>query len=184
MVGDVGAIRKCEQNQMNTREMKMLRWLQGKTIKDHIRSGVIWKKAHIKSTRWVPVEGKSSVWLMCMKYTIIILIIIIISLGETLLSYIANTSGMHARAHTRLVLKCICICKCKCKCGICTCTCIWLPCGGCICTCICIWFIRICTCTCIWFKCIWLESNAKQMRIKCETNANQMRNKCYIMFFY
>ena len=47
MVGDVGAIRKCEQNQMNAREMKMLRWLQGKTIQDHIRSVVIWKKAHI-----------------------------------------------------------------------------------------------------------------------------------------
>ena len=33
---------------------------------------------------------------ICMKYRIIILIIIIISLGQILLSYIANTSCMHA----------------------------------------------------------------------------------------
>ena len=38
--------------------------------------------------------------LICMKYRIIILIIIIISLGEILLSCIANTSCMHARACT------------------------------------------------------------------------------------
>ena len=40
---------------------------------------------------------------ICMKYKIIILIIIIISLGQILLSYIANTSRMHAmtaREHT------------------------------------------------------------------------------------
>ena len=44
-------------------------------------------------TSRVPVEGKSSVCLICiMKYGIIILIIIIISLGEILLSYIANTN--------------------------------------------------------------------------------------------
>ena len=36
--------------------------------------------------------------LICMKYRIII--IIIISLGEILLSYIANTSRKHAHAHT------------------------------------------------------------------------------------
>ena len=36
-----------------------------------------------------------------MKYRIIILIIIIISLGQILLSYIANTSHMHACARTR-----------------------------------------------------------------------------------
>ena len=44
--------------------------------------------------------------LICMKYRIIILIIIIISLGKISLSYIANTSCTHARvcrthAHTR-----------------------------------------------------------------------------------
>ena len=37
--------------------------------------------------------------LICMKYRIIILIIIIISLGKISLSYIANTSRTHA--HTR-----------------------------------------------------------------------------------
>ena len=52
-------------------------------------------------TRRVPVEGKSSVCLICMKYRIIILIIIIISLGQILLSYIANTSRTHACQRTR-----------------------------------------------------------------------------------
>ena len=55
---------------------------------------------HIIYTSRVPVEGKSSVCLICMKYRIIILIIIIISLGQILLSYIANTSRTHA--HTRV----------------------------------------------------------------------------------
>ena len=53
------------------------------------------------NTSRVPVEGKSSVCLICMKYTIIFLIIIIISLGQILLSYIANTSRTHARTHAR-----------------------------------------------------------------------------------
>ena len=52
-------------------------------------------------TSQVPVEGKSSVCLMCMIYRIIILIIIIISLGEILFSYIANTSRTHALMHAR-----------------------------------------------------------------------------------
>ena len=39
----------------------------------------------------LPVEGKSSVCVMCLKYRIIILITIIISLGQILLSYIPNT---------------------------------------------------------------------------------------------
>ena len=52
-------------------------------------------------TSRVPVEGKSSVCLICMKYRIIILIIIIISVGQILLSYIANTSRMHARTQAR-----------------------------------------------------------------------------------
>ena len=47
------------------------------------------------------VEGKSSVCLICMKYRIIFLIIIIISLGQILLSYIANTSRTHARMYAR-----------------------------------------------------------------------------------
>ena len=42
----------------------------------------------------VPVERKLSVCRICMKYRII-LIIIIISLDEILLLYIANTSRMH-----------------------------------------------------------------------------------------
>ena len=52
----------------------------------------------IKTSR-VPVEGKSSVCLICMKYRIIFLIIIIISLGQILLSYIANTSRTNGRTH-------------------------------------------------------------------------------------
>ena len=44
MLGD----KKCEQNQMNTTEMKMLRWIQGNTRKDHIRNVTIREKAHIK----------------------------------------------------------------------------------------------------------------------------------------
>ena len=45
------------------------------------------------------VDGKSSVCLICMKYRIIFLIIIIISLGQILLSYIANTSRTHEWTH-------------------------------------------------------------------------------------
>ena len=59
-------------------------------------------------TRRVPVEEKASVCLICMKYRIIILIIIIISLGQILLSYIANTSRTHACART---LAHACACK-------------------------------------------------------------------------
>ena len=51
-------------------------------------------------TSRVPVQGRSSVCLNCMKYRIIIVIIIIISMGQILLSYIANTSRMHACVHT------------------------------------------------------------------------------------
>ena len=68
-------------------------------------------------TSWVPVEGKSSVCLICMKYRIIILLIIIISLGEIIIVYCkhimqartlerahASTHArarMHTRAHRR-----------------------------------------------------------------------------------
>ena len=55
------------------------------------------------TTSRVPVEGKSSVCQICMKYRIF-LIIIIISLGQ-ILSYITNTSctyaRMNGRTHTR-----------------------------------------------------------------------------------
>ena len=46
--GECWAIRKCEQNKMNTTEMKMLRWIQGNTRNDHIRNVTIREKAHIK----------------------------------------------------------------------------------------------------------------------------------------
>ena len=49
----------------------------------------------------VPVGGKSSVCLICIKYRIIILIIIIKRPGEILLSYIANTSHMRTHALTQ-----------------------------------------------------------------------------------
>ena len=49
------------------------------------------------------VQGKSSVRLIFMKYRIIFLITIIISLGQILLSYIANTSRMHTRIAIRWV---------------------------------------------------------------------------------
>ena len=52
-------------------------------------------------TSRLPAEGKSSVCLICMKYRIISLIIIIISMGQILLSYIANTSRTYARTHAR-----------------------------------------------------------------------------------
>ena len=52
-------------------------------------------------TSQVPVEGKSSVCVICMKYRIIISIIIIISLGQILSSYIANTS-LATCAHTHV----------------------------------------------------------------------------------
>ena len=52
----------------------------------------------------IPAEGKSSVCLICMKYRITILIIIIISLDKILSSYIANTSRTHrlTHVHTRV----------------------------------------------------------------------------------
>ena len=57
--------------------------------------------ALVIGTSRVPVEGKSSACVICMKYRIIILIIIIISLGQIILSYMAaNTSRTHARTHT------------------------------------------------------------------------------------
>ena len=53
----------------------------------------------------IPVEGKSSECLICMKYMILILIIIIISLGQIFIFYrILQThhACTHARAHTRM----------------------------------------------------------------------------------
>ena len=48
-----------------------------------------------------PLRGNHQCRLICMKYKIIFLIIIIISLGQILLSYIANTSRTHARTDAR-----------------------------------------------------------------------------------
>ena len=56
---------------------------------------------HLSSLAGVPVGGKSSVCLICMKYMIIILIIIIKRPGEILLSYIANTSRTRTHALTQ-----------------------------------------------------------------------------------
>ena len=56
----------------------------------------------ITHTSRVPVEGKSSVCAISMKYRKIILIVIIIRLGQILLSYIVNTSRTHAHTHTRI----------------------------------------------------------------------------------
>ena len=62
---------------------------------------ILYLLVQLKYTRWVSVERKSSVCLICMKYGIIILIIIIISLGKILLSYIANTSCTHTCTRVR-----------------------------------------------------------------------------------
>ena len=53
----------------------------------------------LELTSRVPVERKSSVCLICMKYRYIFLIIII-SLGQILLSDMANTSRTQARTHS------------------------------------------------------------------------------------
>ncbi len=53
----------------------------------------------IRTSR-IPVEGKSSVCVICMKYRIIVLIIIIIRMGQIILSYMGNTHA-HTHAHTR-----------------------------------------------------------------------------------
>ena len=44
----IWAIRKCEQNQMKTTEMKLLRRTQGKSRKYNIRNATIREKAHIE----------------------------------------------------------------------------------------------------------------------------------------
>ena len=41
-------MRTREENQLNETEMKTLRWIQGKSRKDHIRNVTIREKAHIK----------------------------------------------------------------------------------------------------------------------------------------
>ena len=46
--GECWAIRICEQNKMNTTGMKMLRFIQGKPRKYHIRNVTIREKVHMK----------------------------------------------------------------------------------------------------------------------------------------
>ena len=55
--GECWMIRKCEQNRMNTTELKMLRRIQGKTRKYHIRNVIIRGNAHI-----CPKARKTVVW--------------------------------------------------------------------------------------------------------------------------
>ena len=56
------AVRKKEERESHTTEMRMLRWARGKTKLDHVRNVDIWKEPHIypmaeflrnKRLRWV-----------------------------------------------------------------------------------------------------------------------------------
>ena len=58
------------------------------------------KSSHFNVISRVPVEGKSSVCVICMKYMIIMFIIIVISLGQILLSYIANAHAQKKRGRS------------------------------------------------------------------------------------
>ena len=75
------------------------------TNKDHnyLRTRPISKiTPALRELAGIPVEGKSSECLICMKYRIIILIIIIISLGQILYRILqTHHACTHASAHTR-----------------------------------------------------------------------------------
>ena len=63
-----------------------------------------WRELHtlLRTSRYIP-WGESSGCLICMKYRIIILIIIYYQPGLNILSYIANTSCTHVHTHTATV---------------------------------------------------------------------------------
>ena len=56
-----------------------------RAVCEHRHTG---RHIHLRITSRVHIEGKSSVCVICMKYRITILIIIIINLGQKTLSYI------------------------------------------------------------------------------------------------
>ena len=93
----------CEQNFRDVwRRNKSVRGEIGKILRTHKHTHaakLVVRILHILAG--VPVGGKSSVCLICMKYRIIILIIIIKRPGEILLSYIANTSRTRTHALTQ-----------------------------------------------------------------------------------
>ena len=74
-------------------------------INQNVRNGGLYLVMDYVLLAGVPVGGKLSVCLIwnCMKFRIIILIIIIKRLGEILLSYMANTSHTHALTQCRCI---------------------------------------------------------------------------------
>ena len=98
----------CRYQRMRFSPVSTWRNLQrrGQWLQLHMRAGIHRRQLSnwyetLPILAGVPVGGKISVCLIwnCMKYRIIILIIIIKRLGEILLSYMANTSHTHARTH-------------------------------------------------------------------------------------
>ena len=87
---------------------------------NHRLPAVLWSICQSQAMCWQPGTNRGvnslsglagypwgeiiSVCVICMKYSILILIIIINSLGQILLSYIANTSRTHARITVQVVV--------------------------------------------------------------------------------
>ena len=62
------------------------------TIEQELRAAVCERRqTDLRRTSHITVERKLSVCVMCLKYKILILIMIIITLGQILLSYFSNT---------------------------------------------------------------------------------------------
>ena len=55
------AVKKKDENKLNSAEMRMLRWARGKTRLDHIRNEDIWKEAHVKHVETF-LENKRLKW--------------------------------------------------------------------------------------------------------------------------